>query len=595
MRRLPMLAALAALAALGACGFDQSGPPPGNVLRDDTAADLRAAGSSLDGAEISDSGLITPLAWVTGAGIAKGANSELFTDPTTIDWNTIDANTAARVALSAPLGDFGDKAPIGIGITQPDQFTMWLDGEVWLEAGLHIFQLAADDNGFLDLAQPGGAFTRVVADQWFEGPHTGTFSAPADGWYPIHIAMSEGAGQASYLLEHQPPNATALAPFDPDRLRVAVGAQRGIVADAFDDFELVRPTARGFLSAPLLDQALGSAVPPDSGITTANGYSFHWACQIRIDVGGDYAFLVDTDDGHRVRIDGQIITDKLSQTPVKETLPAVHLDPGWHDVVIDYTQYIAGSHARLTIANGPELAGMTIPLDRVRPVVPRTDRVAADYDPTDLAWPASGSVAYAFQPSIPTDATIAGIDVEYTLDAPHAANVEVDAIAPDGSVAILRPQGTTDRTTAVIEYKNSHALDGKLAAGTWHLQFVDRGGVNGGNARDGAITVHYTGGHAPIVPTSVYESAPHDLGGKSRIDEVTYSASAPTGTSVVVRLRTGTNADDLMAQPWSDPVTSGQPPIVGAGQLVQYRVELTSDGDHSPSFDWIELVYRATI
>src|SRR6185437_13406706 len=352
-----------------------------------------------------------------------------------------------------------------------------------------------------------------------------------------------------------PPNATALAPFDPDRLRVAVGAQRGIVADAFDDFELVRPSARGLLAAPLLDQASSTTVPPDYGITTPNGYSFHWACQIRIDVAGDYGFLVDTDDGHRLRIDGQIVTDKLSQTPIKETLPAIHLDPGWHDVVIDYTQYIASAHARFSIASGPDLVGMTIPLDRVRPVVPRTDRVAARYDATDLAWPASGSAAYAFEPAIPTGATVAGIDAEYTLDAPHAANVEVDSIAPDGTVAILRPQGTTDRTTAVIEYKNSHGLDGKNAAGTWHLQFVDRGGVAGGNARDGAITVHYTGGHAPIAQASAFESAPRDLGGSSRIDEVTYSASAPPGTSVVVRLRTGTNADDLMAQRWSDPVT----------------------------------------
>ncbi len=584
---------LAALVTLAACGFDGSGLPAGSVIRDDTSADFSAQGSTLDGVEVRG-GLISPAAWITGAGLVKGANSELFTDPSTVDWNTLDANTAARVALSAPLGDYGGGAPPGVGITQTDGFTWWLSGEVWLEAGLHQFSLAADDNGIVDLAQPGGTFTRVASAQWFSGAGTGTFSAPTDGWYPIHMAMSEGNGNASYQLQHQPPGATGLAPFDTDRLRASATSQQGIVADAFDDFYLVRPVGRSLFATSLLEQDFGAATPTDSGITASPGYSFHWAAQVRVDVGGDYALTLDTADGARLRLDGALVLDNLTGNQETHTTPSMHLDPGWHDVVIDFTSYSGAAHAKLHVASGPDLVGGPFPPDRVRPVIPRVDRVAGTHDDNDLAWQQGGTVSYMLAPPIPPGAIVDGVDVEYTLIAGHARDLEVDVIAPDLTVAAVRPPNGTDRTGGFVERYTTHALDGKNAAGTWQIQVTDKSGVDGGTTKDSAITVHYTGGHAPIAAMSAYESAPHDLGGPSRLDEVDYSASTPPGTSVVVRLRTGTSADDLMAQPWSDPVTSGQPPIVGAGQLVQYRVELTSDGDHSPSLDWIELVYRAT-
>jgi hypothetical protein len=187
-----------------------------------------------------------------------------------------------------------------------------------------------------------------------------------------------------------------------------------------------------------------------------------------------------------------------------------------------------------------------------------------------------------------------GIDVAYTVAVNAMRDLEISVVAPDGTPAIVRPQGDTNHSGTTMERRTTHALDGKAAAGTWHITLRDAGGQNGAGAKGGLLAIHYTGGHAPIVTSAAYESAPHDLGMTSHVDEVDFSAATPPGTSIVVRLRTGSSADELMAQPWSDPVTSGQPPIVGAGQLVQYRVELTSDGDHSPSFDWIELVYRAT-
>jgi hypothetical protein len=173
-------------------------------------------------------------------------------------------------------------------------------------------------------------------------------------------------------------------------------------------------------------------------------------------------------------------------------------------------------------------------------------------------------------------------------------DLEISVIAPDGSRAIVRPQNDADHGGTTIERRTTHLLDGKQASGVWKIEIVDKAGQNGGGAKNGCLTIHYTGGRPPIATTAAYTSAVRDLGMTSRIDEVDFGATVPSGTNVAVRLRTGATPDDLMAQPWSDPVTNGMPPLVPAGELVQYRVEMTSDGDHSPSFDWIQLVYRAT-
>lgn len=593
MRWLASLSALGPLALI-ACGFDPSGLPPGHVLRDDTTADFQMSGAALDEAEIADPGLISPVAYVTGAALVKGANSELFQDPTKVDWNTLDASTPARVALAVPLGNAGDKAPTGVGVTQGDNWTVWLAGDLWLEAGTHTFDLTADDNGLLDLAPAAGAtYQRVVTAQWFQGDQTGTFTAPADGWYPVRIAWSESSGMAQYTLRHQPPGGT-LAPIDPDRFRVAVGAQRGLVADAFDHYYLVGPVGRSLMTGALLDQDFGTALPADTGITQALRYSFHWAGQFRIAVGGDYTLELDTDDGHRLRLDGDVLIDHLVAKAQDDRTSPLHLDAGWHDVVIDYTQAGAAAHARLRVVSGPDLAGASFPADRVRPVVPRNDRIAGGRDDTSLSFAAGGTVTRTFAPPIPPGATVIGLDLDYTISAQHVQDLQVAVIAPDGTTAVVRAPGAIDSTTAIDEQRTTHVLDGKAAAGTWKLQVTDASGTDAGNSRQAALTIHYVGGHAPIATTATYESAIRDLGETSRIDDVSFSAPTPTGTAVAVRLRTGASPEELMAQPWSDPAISGSPAIVAAGEFVQYRVELSSDGDHSPTFDWIQLVYRET-
>jgi subtilisin-like proprotein convertase family protein len=585
----------ALLFALGAaaCTFDRGGLPAAHLLRDDTAADFTADGATFDHTEVSAAGLITPAAFTTGALLTRGANSELFTDPKTADWASLDGRGNARIALGLPLGDWAGAGPIGVGITSNDKFTLWLEGEIWLEAGSHSFQMEADDVGFLDIAPTaGGAFTRVVTAKWDGGTGTGSFAAPADGWYAIHIAQSEDNGWAHLLVRHQPPGG-AVAPLDADRLRVATGALRGLVTDAFDQPNMFSPASRTLLAAGALDQDFGSKAPDDAGLDKASTYSLHWAAQVRIDVAGDYAFATDTTDGHRVRVDGVLVLDHLVAGKQTYTSNPVHLDAGWHDLSIDYMRAGAASaYARLQVASGPELAGQPFPLDRVRPVVPRADRVAGASDDNSLAWAPGGTVTHTLTPPIPAGAVVVGLEVKYLITTAHSRDLQTTLITPDGTRLVMRAQGDTDHNGAVVEIRPTHKLDGKPASGSWKVEVADESGQNTGTTGSAALTVHNTGGRPPIATSATYVSPVHDLGEPSQIDGVSAGATTPDGTALAIRVRTGASQDELQARAWSDPVAPGAPPIVPAGRFVQYKVELSSDGDRSAALDWVQLVYR---
>jgi PA14 domain/Proprotein convertase P-domain len=592
IRRLWRLAPLS-IALASACAFDASGLDASSTITDDNATDFGAAGATLEGAEIDGGGFITPLAYVTGAALVHGASTQVFTGATGASWDAIAATTPSGTALAAPLGALGKGYPPGLGLTSGDKWTFWLEGEVWLEAGTHTFSLLADDTGFLDLAAPGSSqYTRVVADN--KTGTTGTFDAAADGWYGVHMALSENGGDAGYVLLHQAPNATGLTPFDPDRLRYPVADLHGLVTDAFDGYFMQDAVGRSLLGAAVLDQDFGATIPPDSGITQAGSYSLHWAGQVLVDTTGNYAFQLDTDDGHRLRVDDQLVLDDLVKAPRTETTGPVHLEPGWHDLVIEQTQYGSTAHAKLSVASGPEFAGGPIPLDHTRPLVPRTDRVAGTSDDSDRTFAALGSGTYDLTPQIPAGAVVVGVDADYGVNHPHMTDLEVSVMSPDGSTAVLRQPGDTDHGGSTYESRATHDLDGKDAAGTWHLTVTDTAGTSGGNTLAASITVHYTGGKPPIPPIASYDSAVHDLGAPSIVDQVTWSASTPTGTSVAVRVRACPSADAgaCASTPWSDPVASGDAPSIGTAELLQYRVELSSDGDQAAAFSSISISYR---
>src|SRR5262249_5643460 len=130
--------------------------------------------------------------------------------------------------------DWGTSRPKGLGITGGDDFTVWWEGEIYLDAGEQTFTLFGDDMAFLDLQPPGGTFARVIAASWPNRAQV-TYTAATSGWYGFHAAIAEGIGDASIDLELAPPGATAAAPIPPDRLRVRADALTGLSQWSFDD------------------------------------------------------------------------------------------------------------------------------------------------------------------------------------------------------------------------------------------------------------------------------------------------------------------------------------------------------------------------
>ncbi|MCE9576337.1 MAG: proprotein convertase P-domain-containing protein [Deltaproteobacteria bacterium] len=573
------------------CAFDPSGQVASQVFRDDSAADFGAPGAITSELTIEADGRLAPIAYVTGAVVARGANTQLFSTAATASWDAVANATAAGTALAAPMGAFGGKAPVGIGITKADGFTAWLKGEVWLEAGTHGFDLYADDVGILELAPADGDFTRVITAAW-PNKTSGSFTAPTEGWYRFRAAYSDGTGDAAFQLDHTPPGANAATRFDLDRLRVPVGDRQGLVTDAFDDALFLRPVGRALLADDALDLDFGNLIPLDSGITAADTWSLHWAGQVRIDRAGDYRLLLDTDDGHRLRVDGTLVLDKPTTESEVETTPALSLTAGWHDLVIEENQDNQSAHARLRVAVGPDLTGGPFPLAHLRPVVPRTDRVTGSADDTDLYFGAGGNVSYTFTPVIPAGATVVGIDVGYTINHPHLRDLAVTVRAPDGTAAEIRPAGDVDRMGTTNERRTTHVLDGKPAPGAWKIEVKDTANKDGGNTRDAAISIHYRGGRPPIPALAFYESAVHDLGAPSSIEQVVTTAAAETGSAAIVRVRTCDAPEACAGLPWSEPVVGDTAPDVAPARYFQYRVELTSDGDRAASLDAVQVFYR---
>ncbi len=571
------------------CAFDPSGQTASLKFRDDTASDFRVADTVTGDLTIRDDGRLEPIAYVTGAVVARGTSTQRFTTVANASWDTLGAPSGT--ALAAPMGAFGGKAPSGLGLTTADGFTAWLEGDVWLEAGVHGFDLYADDVGFLELAPGNDQFARVITAAW-PNKTSGSFTAPYAGWYQLRAAYSDGTGDAAFQLDHTPPGTNAAARFDLDRLRVPVDDRQGLVTDAFDDALFLRPVGRALLADDALDLDFTNKAPVDSGITAPDTWSLHWAGQVRIDRAGDYKLTLDTDDGHRLRLDGELVLDKPTTDSEVETTPALPLEVGWHDLVIEETQNAQSAHARLRVAAGPDLTGGPFPLARLRPVIPRTDRVAGAADDTDLYFNANGSVSYTFTPVVPPGATVVGVDVGYTINHPHLRDLAVTVRAPDGRAVDIRPAGDVDRGGTTNERRSTHALDGALAAGAWKFEVKDTANKDGGNTRDAAISIHYRGGRPPIAPLAFYDSGVRDLGATSVIERVVVTATTPPGSAAVIRLRTCATPEACTTAAWSEPIAPDAPPDVAPARYLEYRVELTSDGDRAASVDAVEVLYR---
>jgi subtilisin-like proprotein convertase family protein len=583
-------------------GGGNDGPPDADVdampvagqWHDDSAEDFTPG--TRDGIAIEPAGAITSAAYYTGGLLWRASNTSTFDAAASATWASVSAYPATgKVAITRSTAlAFGADTPPSVGLTDPDTFAMWFEGEVFLDAGSYTFEMLADDHGFVELAPAAnGAFTRVASCDWPTAA-TGVFTAPAAGWYPIRFAGSEGAGDALIQLRVQGPGITPLQPIPRHRLRAPVRGLVGMFQSGFDDGHLLGDVEHTIDQVTPANTNWNTGNPGDLGMTAADDFSVRWTGQLRIDVAGAYTFRSVTDDGQRLWVDGQRLLDAWDDTTHDQTSAALTLDAGWHDLVVDHSESAGGAIAVVSIASGPELAGQPLPLDRLRPVEGRGERYETGVDRTDRAIPAFGQAPDSqVTLTAPTGATVTGIDVSYSFTHTYWGDLEIRLIAPNGTQTLLRDNtgGSTSGTTTQRLY--TAALNGAPVAGTWLLRVNDTASSDAGTLLDFQITPHYAGGEPPIATAGTYDSPVKDLGGTATLTRVAWSERLVAGAGVAVRIRSGETAAACTASAWSAPLAgpAGSTPAVPAGRFVQYRVELTSNGERGPAVDEVTIDY----
>jgi len=559
------------------------------VWRDDTAEDFGAGSGDVT---IESQGFLGPAAFFTGGVRIAGYDGALITDLATASIDTIVADhtpTAAGLQHSLRI-DFQATNPPGLGLANPDDATIVIDGEVELEAaGNWRFQLTANDRGLFEIAEPGSAtFTRVIED--VNTGTTGTFAVTQPGWHKFRAAFQDQTLAFDFALVYDPPNIQggAFRDIPSDRLRARVGDLDGLLVDGFDQANLI------FQNGSLLSRQPLAAVPLEENPFALPiglvAFSLRWSGQFLIDDPGDFSFALDTVHGHRLWIDGVLVADKFTSTAAMSTTAPLTLDAGWHDVVLDVTKEGGGpGSVSLIVASGPQFAGGALPGDHLRPVLGRGARAISDRNLAVLALPdgTGTSASRGLTIELPASRTS-------TLDVRAAVEVAGDNLA-SLSLVIDPPTGANIPVIAAGDFTGagSELVHVPLAianAGTNWLfigtdaladTLIDR-------ISSVFVTIVYDGGTPPFAPTSRYESAVRELGDVVGFERIAWTTRRDPA-AITVRMRT-CDTGETCTGPFVE-VANNSEPALELRPFAQYEIEITSNGDVASALDAIELRY----
>lgn len=566
------------------------GPPAEQqVWRDDSAADFTAAGAYTEEVAVEPAGFVGPAAHFAGGVRLSGIGRAAIAGPATT-WSELAAlpRTGATYARGIQL-DFPG-APLDLGLGQGD-FTVLVEGEVYLDvSGSWRFELTANDLGFIELAPPNSSdFARVIDDQ--NNKTTGLYEAPAPGWYRIRGAFADAAGSAGFALRYDAPGPGGLRGIPAAALRAPASDVTGMIVDGFDDPYLTGPRGTLLAAGSLGGLALGA---DPLGLPVGTNFSLRFAAQALIDTGGDYQLRVQSSQGHRAWLDGNVIADQLDGNPHTTVTAATPLEPGWHDLVVDIQQVGASSsQLDVTVASGPTWAGQPIPADHLRPIVGRATRWAGGLSTSTSTIPDGGTLTRTVSFEVPADFATTRIDTEVKLNHDALAAVEVKLAPPVGPTATLVSAGSLGGSGS---YSRHGTMPASSAGPSWGFLVTDTVGGDGatGNLTYAAVTMLGVAGPAPFEGAYRYASSPHDLGEVAAISSIKWGLrqARPT-TKVAASLRTCDAAAACAGEPWTA-VADGAVPAVQPRRFAQYMIEVTGTDDVPTALDWIEIGYRAT-
>jgi hypothetical protein len=565
-------------------------PPSGLELwRDDTAADFGAVGAVAEDAAVEAAGFVGPAAYFGGGLRLSGIDRHAIPDPAT-PWNELAgaARTGTTFVRGIELSFSG--TPPGLGLPGGNDITVLVEGEVYLDAaGPWGFQLDADDIGFVEIAPPGSAtFERVVTDQ--NNSSEGFYQAAAPGWHRLRGAFADSAADMDYVLRYDPPGPGNFRTIQPWDLRAPAGDVAGVIVDGFEDAFLMGPGGSVLHPGTLGGQVLGT---DPYGLPVGNSsYSLRFAGQVLIDTGGSYAFRIDSDQGHRMWLDGALVVDKLgTAAEISMTEPAL-LEPGWHDLVVDLNRKDA-LEARLdvTVDSGPAWVGQTIPLDHLRPIVGRANRWAGAFSSASTAIPEGGTSTRTLIFDVPPDFVTTRVDVAFQFTHPVRSSILIRVDPPNAGLTTVVPAGSLTGSGSYFRYTT---IPVSPAGTNWGVLATDTAAADlmTGSLTYAGISLLGTAGPAPFPESYRYVSAPRELGNVASIAYARWGLRQETpDATVTVSLRTCDSAAACDGEAWTA-VSQGAAPDVPVRRFAQYMVELTGNSDVPTALDWIEIGYR---
>lgn len=562
--------------------IDAPGPTT-RTLVFDTAADFGQGPPILFEAYVDPLGRVAPRAYYQAGLCTGGSNSRLFTDGNTADGSVLPATFRTGLARYTDLNIADNTVPVGVGITDPADWTYWLVGEVYLTQGSHALSFLADDAGFVEIGQIGTptAFTKVLGGNRVEGEKTATYDAIATGWYGVRYAVSQANGPVELYLKVD-------GQFVPRwNTRCRADQQAGLAQLAADEGRGLKVTGATIdATTQVVNANWGFNSPTDFGLVNNDNWSTRWSGQLRIDIAGSYTFRLNTDDGQRMWLDGVKVTDAFDDQPHNLTTAPINLSVGWHDLVVEHTENTLGATARLLVNSGPELVGLAIPPSRFRPAEARSERVEDRSRNTALVLPG----AETFTLDVPAGALVTGVDVGYRLALNNLAGVTV-TLTKGGTTANLRMPAQVSTTDRI----NTAAFNGLDPSGVWTLTYTTGTGQTG-QSLGAWLTVHYTDPprKGPIAETAALTTTTRDLtsgmGTVSMIGPLRFTALPAVGAVHYTYLRTCATSPCTGA--WSGPYASGAMPGVAPQRYVQFLFAISTDTDHDTYLDRVELDYQ---
>jgi len=625
-----MRAALLAL-GLGACGF---GIDPGSLGYDappfvddggglseawtfDTAADLAAPGHERIAMAIEPRGSLTPEGYVYGGLVGRGVTNLAL-------W--VAGDTAwAKLATVTPTGTGmwpGNELATGQDLTNlgirrnAAMRTLWFEGELLLGAGTERLRIKGDDLAFLELAPPGtSAFAPLL-----ETPATltGTVTVATTGWYPVRIGWADGDTNGAFGIELE--GLQGFAPIAPHRLRAAVAGLPGTLRTVFyrqlhgGGVRGVTPPVQQLQATPLLAATQfapplqGSMVDTAGSLDDATDWSARWAGQLYVTTPGAYTVRVNSDDGNRLflgaapviasnwaRDDGNGGAQSTVTTPLRE---------GWNDVVVDYNQTTGGTALAVQIVAAPDstLAGAPLPIELLRPVEPRGERLivrsTVPLTPAGVVDDTGVFTDLTVRVDALANQVVSRVDVTVVLNSEEPEQLVFRVIRPGGAPVIVRvhPNITGGARIVTHAFSVDPALVGGPADGTWTIGVaddLDQIFTNTTSIEEVHLTLHTSGGPDQIERTAVWRTPIKDLGTRLvKVDALTWDDRAPPGAATEVRLRSCDQPDCADEPSWGDALPKGMPVVLIQRRYLQAQVTMTSDGVSEPELRSLEIRYR---